>query len=462
LVLAAVALVVLLHAYLYWRLVHSVTDSRRWRRLGLLVLVLLLASTLGAFGLRHTLPPTGTTVLNWVGYLWLALVLYLVLALVVVELPRAVLARTGSGGAGLSGDTGQPRDAGRRRTLARLLGAAAALVAAGTVGYGVREARSPRLVRKEITLDRLDPELDGVSIAALSDIHLGAINGRPFLADIVRQVNAAQPDLVAVVGDLIDGTVGELGTAAAALGDLVAPTYFVTGNHEYFYDAEQWCEFLPSLGVRVLRNERVAVGRHGAPGGPTFDLAGIDDRTAARSGEPGHGANLAKALDGRDPARPVVLLAHQPVMVDQAARRDVDLQISGHTHGGQFMPFGYLVLLDQPVLAGLTRVGRLALRDQGRRLLGSAGAGRRAARDHLDHPAQRSALTLRGRVFGKPLLDRDEVIGGVPGGQCDVAGVRPKHHRPCVQPDQRIGVGGQDRGVVAHRTHVAHIIVVAA
>ncbi|MBO0852003.1 MAG: metallophosphoesterase, partial [Pseudonocardia sp.] len=88
------------------------------------------------------------------------------------------------------------------------------------------------------------------------------------------------------------------------------------------------------------------------------DLAGIDDRTAARSGEPGHGANLDAALAGRDPSRPVVLLAHQPVMVDQAARRGVDLQISGHTHGGQFLPFGYAVLLDQPVLAGLTRVGR--------------------------------------------------------------------------------------------------------
>jgi hypothetical protein len=89
-----------------------------------------------------------------------------------------------------------------------------------------------------------------------------------------------------------------------------------------------------------------------------LDLAGIDDRTAARSGEPGHGANLAKALAGRDPARPVVLLAHQPVMIDQSSRADVDLQISGHTHGGQLLPFGYLVLLDQPVLAGLTRVGR--------------------------------------------------------------------------------------------------------
>jgi hypothetical protein len=250
-------------------------------------------------------------------------------------------------------------DPGRRQALARLVGGVAGVVALGTVGYGLAAARPPRLVRREIRLDRLDPALDGVSIAVLADIHLGPINGRPFLADVVAAVNAQRPDLVAIVGDLVDGSVTDLGPSASALAGLDAPSYFVTGNHEYFSGAEQWCEFLAALGVRVLRNERVTVGRRGATAGsPTFDLAGIDDRTAARSHVPGHGANLDKALAGRDPSRAVVLLAHQPVMVDQAARHDVDLQISGHTHGGQFLPLGYVVLLDQPVLAGLTRVGR--------------------------------------------------------------------------------------------------------
>jgi uncharacterized protein len=265
--------------------------------------------------------------------------------LVLAEIPRRLIRR------GL--------DPGRRRAMARILGGAAVLIAGGTVGYGVKEARVPQLARREVTLDKLDPALDGMTIAALADIHLGVINRGPFLADLVRRVNDESPDLVAIVGDLIDGTVAQLGPVAAPLRDLVGPTFFVTGNHEYFYDAEKWCEFLPTLGVRVLRNQRVPVGRWGAgAGSPTLDLAGIDDRTAASSGEPGHGANLAKALAGRDPARPVVLLAHQPVMIDQSSRADVDLQISGHTHGGQLLPFGYLVLLDQPVLAGLTRVGR--------------------------------------------------------------------------------------------------------
>lgn len=340
----ALIVVILLHVYLYRRLVHDVAGTARWRRLGLLALLLLAATTLAAFRLRRGLSPEIAAPLNWVGFVWLVIGLYTALVLVVFEVPRALLRRR--------------HYPARRRFLARIFGGAAGLIAVGTVGYGITQARSPRLVRREVTLDRLDPALDGVTIAALSDVHVGAINGRPFLADVVARVNAEQPDLVAIVGDLADGSVDELGPAVSMLSGLESPTFFVTGNHEYFSDAAEWCEFLPTLGVRVLRNERVPVGRRGVAGGPTFDLAGIDDRTAARSDVAGHGANLDAALAGGDPSRAVVLLAHQPVMVDQAARRGVDLQISGHTHGGQFLPLGFVVLLDQPVLAGLTRVGR--------------------------------------------------------------------------------------------------------
>jgi predicted MPP superfamily phosphohydrolase len=377
--LAAVTVVVIVHVYLYRRLVRDVSPGRRGHRLGAVAVAVLMACSLAAFGSQRVLDPTGTAarLLAYVGYTWLVLALYLALVLVVVELPRTVLRRR--------------MDPGRRVALARVLGGVAAVLALGTVGYGLGAARRPRLVRREISLDRLDPGLDGVTIAVLSDIHLGPINGRPFLADVVATVNAEHPDLVAVVGDLVDGLVTDLGPAASALAGLGAPSYFVTGNHEYFSGAEQWCEFLPSLGVRVLRNERVAVGRRGAPpGAPTFDLAGIDDRTAARSHVPGHGANLDKALAGRDPSRAVVLLAHQPVMVDQAARRDVDLQISGHTHGGQFLPLGYVVLLDQPVLAGLTRVGRTWL-------YVTRGVGFWGPPVRVGAPPEITLLTLRAR-----------------------------------------------------------------
>lgn len=370
-VLIAVTVVVFLHLYLYRRLVHDVARPGRWRRFGGVAVVLLAASTIAAFGATRALDPNlpASRVLAYVGYVWLVAAMYLALVLVVLELPRLLTRRRG-------------HDPQRRRLLARAFGGVAVVATLGVVGYGLREARQVRVERREITLDRLDPALDGVTIAAVSDIHLGPINDRPFLADVVRRINAERPDLVTVVGDLVDGSVAELGAAAGPLADLEAPAYFVTGNHEYFSGAQEWCDFLPTLGVRVLRNERVAVGRLGsggpgaAPGGPgsgpgrpgaapagpgsgpTFDLAGIDDRTAVRAELPGHGANLDAAMAGRDPSRPVVLLCHQPVLVDQAARHDVDLMIAGHTHGGQFLPLGYVVLLDQPVMSGLTRAGR--------------------------------------------------------------------------------------------------------
>jgi predicted MPP superfamily phosphohydrolase len=131
----------------------------------------------------------------------------------------------------------------------------------------------------------------------------------------------------------------------------------VTGNHEYFVDTRAWLRHLPTLGIDVLHNERVEISR----GTASFDLAGIDDRTAASSGIPGQGADLDAALDGRDDRRPVVLLAHQPVQVEQARTAGVDLQLSGHTHGGQLWPFDYVVRLDQPAVEGLSRQGATQL-----------------------------------------------------------------------------------------------------
>jgi hypothetical protein len=172
---------------------------------------------------------------------------------------------------------------------------------------------------------------------------------------LIEIVNAQQPDVVAIVGDLVDGDLADLSEDVAPLADLVSEqgVYFVTGNHEYFVDTTTWLRHLPTLGVQVLRNERVPIVR----GGASVDLAGIDDRTAISSGVPGHGADLDTALDGRDDAVPVVLMAHQPVQIAQAAAAGVGLQLSGHTHGGQLWPFDHAVRLDQPAVQGLSRVG---------------------------------------------------------------------------------------------------------
>jgi predicted MPP superfamily phosphohydrolase len=159
--------------------------------------------------------------------------------------------------------------------------------------------------------------------------------------------------------------------------------FFVTGNHEYFSGATAWVAEIARLGIRVLRNERIAVGQ----GDGAFFLAGVDDRSAARYPD-GHGEDLGRALAGRDASRAVVLLAHQPRTVLDAARYGVDLQISGHTHGGQIWPFGALVRLQQRFLAGLGRHGDTLI-------YVSRGTGYWGPPMRLAAPAEISQLVLR-------------------------------------------------------------------
>ncbi|GAB3826483.1 hypothetical protein GCM10027610_008210 [Dactylosporangium cerinum] len=153
---------------------------------------------------------------------------------------------------------------------------------------------------------------------------------------------------MAMVGDLVDGTVDDLGPAVEPLRGLRSRrgVYFVTGNHEYFSGHEDWIEHVGALGLRVLRNARVEIDG--------LDLAGVNDATGGSVGDP---PDYDLALAGRDPARPVVLLAHQPVQAHEAAKRGVDLQLSGHTHGGQLWPFHYVTRISQPVISGLGEVG---------------------------------------------------------------------------------------------------------
>jgi hypothetical protein len=186
---------------------------------------------------------------------------------------------------------------------------------------------------------------------------VGSVLGRRFVERVVERTNALRPDLVAIVGDLVDGTPATIGLAVEPLSRLRAPygVFFVTGNHEYYSGVEEWLAHLPRLGLRVLANERVEVGDR-SPGGARFDLAGVNDWHAGRFGEE-RGPDLGRALAGRSLDRALVLLAHQPAQIEEASRAGVGLQLSGHTHGGQMWPFGAMVGLQQPYVSGLHRHG---------------------------------------------------------------------------------------------------------
>ncbi|MGW3625190.1 metallophosphoesterase [Streptomyces sp. NPDC000880] len=237
----------------------------------------------------------------------------------------------------------------RRLFVARIVGGSAAAVALGTVGYGTYGVlRGPRVKRVTVPLGKLPRAAHGFRIAVVSDIHLGPILGRAHTQRIVDTINATSPDLVAVVGDLVDGSVADLGAAAEPLAQLRARhgAFFVTGNHEYFSGVEEWVDHVRELGLRPLRNERVEIAG--------FDLAGVNDVSGESEGD---GPDFGKALGDRDRARASVLLAHQPVVIHDAVKQGVDLQLSGHTHGGQMWPVNYVAALANPTVAGLERYG---------------------------------------------------------------------------------------------------------
>jgi predicted MPP superfamily phosphohydrolase len=336
----------LLHGYVWWRLVRGTTRPGRTRRLLTLLTVVLAVLPVLAVLLRGRVPMGLATPLAWAGFTWLGVAFYLFLAVLATEPIRVALRLFR-----------RSRDApGPQLSRRRFLAVAAGAAAVGVAGTGVVLANSAPVVRRvPIRIPRLDPALAGLRIVTFSDGHLSATYGGRRFERVVETVNAQRPDVVAIVGDLVDGEVAELREDVAPLADLVSAqgVFFVTGNHEYFVDTTAWLRHLPTLGVEVLRNERVPI----LGGDASIDLAGIDDRTALRSGLPGHGADLDAAFDGRDDDVPVVLLAHQPVQVEQARAAGVDLQLSGHTHGGQLWPFDYAVLTDQPVVEGWSQQG---------------------------------------------------------------------------------------------------------
>jgi uncharacterized protein len=207
----------------------------------------------------------------------------------------------------------------------------------------------------------------------------------------VARVNALNADVVCHLGDIADGTVDVREAQAHPLASAQATSarVYVTGNHEYFSEAQGWLDYMESIGWAALHNRHVIVER----GGDRLVVAGVDDATAKASGVHGHSANLEAALAGTDQGLPVLLLAHQPKQVTEAVRLGVDLQVSGHTHGGQIWPFNLLVRLEQPVVHGLSRHGDRT------QLYTSRGTGFWGPPFRVFAPSEITLLTLRSGMM---------------------------------------------------------------
>ena len=350
------AAIALMHTVLYRRLVRPSRMSERGRRFVNRLLWSASLAIVAAFLLGRWLPDgPWSRLLNWLGFT--AMGVYAVLfpltllrdLLLVGPAIRARLARKRA-----AQDEAAAADAISRRTfLERTTGM---LVLAGGLGVSIagflRAVATPVVHRQPVVIAGLPEALDGFTIAQISDLHVGPTLRRAWLEDVVARTNALDADVIAVTGDMIDGRVDDLREVIAPLGDLRARhgVYVVTGNHEYYWGAEAWVAELRRLGLDVLVNEHRTI----PVGASTLLLAGVTD-LRAHDILPAHATDPAGARKGAPETDVSVLLAHQPKSLYAAKAAGYDLQLSGHTHGGQFFPYNFLIHFFHPAVAGLYR-----------------------------------------------------------------------------------------------------------
>jgi len=379
----ALALLAGLHLYLARGLVLESGIGEPWRTalcaaLGLLALCLVAQPIAERRLSRRLSRLVAWPASLWMGFAWLLLVGLAASDLLWWAAGRAALAAS---------DAAPPGDASGPR--AALVAGFALLVGLAALREGLRP---PRVRRLDLVLERWPRALDGFRVVQLSDLHIGPLLGRAFAADLCRRVNALAPDLVAVTGDLVDGRLDRISDEVEPLSGLRARcgVFFVTGNHDHYSGARDWTGRVRDLGMRVLRNEHIPIGE----GDDGFDLIGVDDHRGNPLAGDGR-EDLATALAGRDPRRPAILLAHDPTTFRRACRESIDLQLSGHTHGGQIWPFRYLVRLAVPWVAGLYE-------RHGSRLYVSCGTGFWGPAMRLGAPAEITEIVLGSSRRGSP------------------------------------------------------------
>lgn len=335
--LVGLILVGLLTFWLHRRLVVAPGWATRWRYAGTAVLVLLTALSVvaQAGGLRWG-TADDTRPVAWVALTWLVVALYLVLAMAVSQLLAALIWLVTS------------RE--RRPAVLRRFNRATALVAVtaalGTTAYGIVAAADPTITRMTHTSADLPQSFDGTTVALVTDLHAGIVHGEGFARDVVERVNASKPDIVVLSGDVVDAPFDRHRSEIAPLADLEAPlgVFAVTGNHEmYTGSTAEWIAEWKRLGITVLANDSQVVTRDGQ----SISVAGVHDHEGTGTFAPDPDRALAGTADAF-----TLYVAHQPLMAQESGDRGVDLQLSGHTHGGQVWPFELLVPLQQPMVEG--------------------------------------------------------------------------------------------------------------
>ncbi len=316
-----------------------------WIALAVVIVLPLVSMALIRRGGGWTIP------LTWIAYVALGFLSLVVTLLIVRDVLLVGSDLLGRLLAFVRPGSDPPADPARRQFLMQATNLSVMGAAGLLTGYGIYEARKrPGIVRLTVPVRNLPKTFDGFRIVQITDVHAGLTIHRDWIESVVEEVKALKPDLIAFTGDMVDGSVAQLRNDVEPLASLDAPygKFFVTGNHEYYSGVEQWVEEARRLGYTVLLNEHVLVRR----GDDAFVLAGVTDYSGGQF-LPSHRSDPAKALDGAPGTMARVLMAHQPRTLYQIASLGVDLMLSGHTHGGQFIPWNLLATQGQPYIRGL-------------------------------------------------------------------------------------------------------------
>lgn len=342
------ALTLVGHLYIAWRLMEAWHSPTARLITGVLIALLYLGITAG-FLIRHDKSTPFNDMVLWVAFSLLGLFSWLFVLTVLRDAGWLLLQLY----AVLAGH--EPSWAAMAYHYSAVLIVLISVLATIVGFFNAR--RIPHIVAVEIPVAGLPAALDGFTFAQITDLHIGPTIKKDFVEKIVQATNNLQADAIVLTGDLIDGDVKGLAEHTRPLSLLTAPrgVYVVTGNHEYYSGAGQWVRAYRQLGLRVLQNEHVVLEHHDQK----ILLAGVTDYDAHRF-DAAQASDPQAALQGAPEDTAVkVLLAHQPRSMWAAAKAGFDVQLSGHTHGGQFWPWGYFVRLQQPLVAGLHRFENL-------------------------------------------------------------------------------------------------------